>query len=51
MYPPMHTTDGRMGPLRRRHHTTVGSAIEITVKNRRRLHVATCFVTSTCGLE
>lgn len=49
MYPPTHTTDGRMGRLRR--HIIAGPAIKITAKSRRRRHVATCFVTSTCCLE
>lgn len=49
MYPLTYTTDALMGRLRR--HTTAGPVIRITVKNLRRLHVATCFVTSTCGLE
>lgn len=49
MHPLTDITDGRTVCPRR--HTTAGPVIKITAKNRRRLHVVTCFVTSTCYRE
>lgn len=50
MYPTTCTTNGRQTRHPRR-RTTADLVIEITAKHRRRLHAATCFVTSTCGSD
>lgn len=49
-YPTTCTTNGRQ-TRRPRRRITAGPVIEITAKHRRRLRVATCFVTSTCGSD